>query len=79
MDVKVLGTGCTKCKKLYDLAEQAIQAAGVDATLTKVEQIDDIVSYGIAFTPGLVINEKVKSAGRLPKVAEIVDWLKAEG
>ncbi len=76
MEIKVLGTGCAKCKKLFDLAGQAIAEAGVEATLTKVEQLDQILAYGIPFTPGLVVNGKVVSAGKLPKVSKIVEWIK---
>lgn len=76
MEIKVLGTGCAKCKKLYDLAEQALAESGMEATLTKIEQIDKIAAYGIAFTPGLVIGEKVVSAGKIPKLAQIVAWIK---
>jgi small redox-active disulfide protein 2 len=76
MDVKVLGTGCAKCQKLYDVALQAVEAAGVDAQVTKVEKIDEIITYGVAVTPGLVINGKVKSAGKLPDVKQVAAWLK---
>jgi len=76
MDVKVLGTGCVKCLKLYDVALQAVEAAGVDAQVTKVEKLDEIISYGVAVTPGLVINGVVKSAGKLPDVKQVAGWLK---
>ena len=75
MEIKVLGTGCAKCHKLHSLAQQAIAEAGVEATLIKVEQIDQIASHGIAFTPGLVIDGEVLSAGKIPKVAQIVTWI----
>lgn len=75
MDVKVLGTGCAKCLKLYDVAVQAVEAAGVDAQVTKIEKIDEIVTYGVAMTPGLVINGEVKSAGKLPDVKQVAAWL----
>lgn len=76
MEIKVLGTGCSKCRKLYKVTEEAIAEAGVEAKLTKVERIDRIAAYGIAFLPGLVINEEVRSAGRLPKAAQIVAWIR---
>ncbi len=75
MKVKVLGTGCRKCKKLYSEAEKAIAASGVKAELEKVERIEKIVQYGILATPGLVIDEEVKSSGRIPSADEIAGWI----
>jgi small redox-active disulfide protein 2 len=75
MEVKVLGTGCTKCKKLYEAVDQSIKQLGLDATLTKVEKIDEIMGYGVLATPALVINGEVKVAGRLPNAAELGNWL----
>jgi small redox-active disulfide protein 2 len=75
MEIKILGTGCAKCQKLYDAAAQAVQQSGVTADLSKVEKIDEIASYGIAFTPGLVIDGTVKSSGKVPKVGQIVAWI----
>ncbi len=80
MQVKVLGTGCPKCKKLYAEAEKAIAAAGVGAELSKVEKLNEIMDYGVMMTPALVVDGKVVSCGRLPSSDEIVRWLKsAEG
>ena len=75
MDVKVLGTGCAKCRKLYQEAEKAIAVAGVDATLAKVESIDEILEYGVMMTPALVIDGEVKVSGKVPKAKQIVGWL----
>jgi small redox-active disulfide protein 2 len=75
MDVKVLGTGCAKCKKLYAEAEKAIAQSGVPATLTKVESIDDIMAYDVMVTPALVIDGQVRSSGRIPRTDELVSWL----
>jgi small redox-active disulfide protein 2 len=77
MQIKVLGTGCPKCKKLYAEAEKAIAASGVDAELEKVEKIDDIMSYGVMITPALVIDGAVKSSGRIALAAEISAWITA--
>jgi small redox-active disulfide protein 2 len=75
MHVKVLGTGCAKCKKLYAEAEKAVAAAGVAASLSKVEKIDDIMQFGVMMTPALVVDGEVKCSGRIPQVPEIVAWL----
>lgn len=75
MNVKILGTGCARCKKLYAETEKAVAASGVQATLTKVEKMDEIMKYGVMMTPALVIDEEVKASGRIPPVAEIASWL----
>lgn len=75
MEIKVLGPGCGNCKRLYSEAEKAISQLGIPGTLTKVEKIEEIVAYKIMATPALVINGEVKSAGRIPGVAEITTWL----
>lgn len=75
MKVKVLGTGCEKCRKLYAEAEKAIAETGVDADLEKVENLEDIMNYGLIMTPALVIDEEVKSAGKIPKSAQIITWI----
>ena len=76
MKIKILGTGCPKCKKLYSEAEKAIASSGVKADLEKVEKITEIIKYGVMSTPGLVIDEEVKASGRIPKSDEIVSWIK---
>jgi small redox-active disulfide protein 2 len=75
MEIKVLGTGCPKCKKLYEEAQKAITQAGLEASLSKVEKIDEIMKYAVMMTPALVVAGEVKCAGRIPKVSEIVTWL----
>ena len=75
MKIKVLGTGCPKCKKLYSEVEKAIVASGVNADLEKVEKMDEIIKYGVMATPALVIHEEVKSSGRIPQRDEIVSWI----
>jgi small redox-active disulfide protein 2 len=76
MKIKILGTGCAKCKKLHAEAEKAIAAAGLPAELEKVEKIAEIMAYNVMTTPALVIDEEVKSSGRIPPVTEIVAWIK---
>ena len=76
MDVKVLGTGCAKCRKLYEQVEKGIAEAGVAVNLIKVEKMDEIMAYAVMMTPALVVNEQVKSTGRIPSTSEIAGWVK---
>ena len=75
MIVKVLGTGCSKCKtleqRLYDLKEKY----QMDFEIQRVSQLNDIMVYGVMMTPGLVINEQLKISGKLPKDEEILKWI----
>ena len=75
MKIKVLGTGCPKCKKLYAEAKKAIAESGASVELEKVEKIDDIMNYGVMMTPALVIDEEVKASGRITPAKEIVAWI----
>lgn len=77
MEIKVLGPGCANCKRLYQEAEKAVAQTGVQATLTKVEAMEDIVAHGILRTPGLVIDEKVVASGRIPPASEIATMITA--
>jgi small redox-active disulfide protein 2 len=72
MEIIVLGTGCAKCKNLEKLTREAVDKAGVAASVRKVEDIMDIISYGVMATPALVVNGKVVVKGRVPSVDEIV-------
>jgi small redox-active disulfide protein 2 len=78
IEIKVLGTGCANCKRLYAEVDKAIQQFGAPATLTKVEDIREIMAYKVLATPALVVNGVVKSAGRIPAAAEIVGFLSAQ-
>ncbi len=71
MIIQVLGTGCSKCKTLYELVNQAVQETGVDALVEKVQDMQQILNYKIIMTPGLVIDGYVKVAGRLPSLDEV--------
>ena len=75
VDVKILGTGCAKCAKLYEETDKAVKQLGIQATLTKVEKINEIMAYRVLMTPALVINGEVKAAGRVPNAAELAAWL----
>lgn len=71
MDIQILGTGCTKCKTLYANAEAAVKELGIDATLTKVEDLREIIKLGVMTTPALAVDGKVKVAGKVATAAEI--------
>lgn len=75
LEVKVLGPGCSNCKRLYAEAEKAIQQLGLEASIAKVEKLDEIMTYRVMMTPALVINGKIKVAGRIPSQAELTGWL----
>ena len=77
-EIKVLGTGCCgNCSATIALIEQVAQASGIAITLQKVEELRDIMSYGIMSTPGVVIDGKVVHAGGVPSRAKIEQWLAA--
>ncbi|MCG2767050.1 MAG: thioredoxin family protein [Chloroflexota bacterium] len=76
MEIKILGPGCPKCKRLEQVAREAAAEVGINATFTKVASMNDIMAYPIVSTPGLVINEEVKSSGRLPRKEEVIAWMK---
>jgi small redox-active disulfide protein 2 len=75
MDIKVLGTGCANCKTTIALIDQIAQAKGVTVKLKKVEELRDIMGYGVMSTPGVVINGKVVHAGGVPSRDKIEQWL----
>lgn len=75
MEIKVLGTGCAKCKTLEKLTRDAIAETGIAAEIEKVEDIYKIMSFGVMQTPALVIDKKVVLSGRLPSIAEIKELL----
>lgn len=77
MKIKILGTGCMKCKRLYAEVEKAVASSGIAADIEKVEEIDQIIDYGVMVTPAIVIDEVVKSSGRVPSESEIASWLTA--
>ena len=71
MKIKILGTGCSKCKNLEKLTREVVERNGFTATITKVEDILAIMKYGVMATPALVVDEKVEIKGRVPSADEI--------
>lgn len=71
MKIEILGTGCPKCKKLTQNAEDAVKELGIDAEIIKVTKINEIMKYGVMLTPALVVNGEVKESGKLLSKEEI--------
>ncbi|OGI35674.1 MAG: redox-active disulfide protein 2 [Lentisphaerae bacterium RIFOXYA12_FULL_48_11] len=71
MNIKILGTGCPNCQRLEANTKQALSELKMEATVEKVTEIQDIMSYGVMGTPALVVDEKVEVSGRIPDVSEI--------
>ena len=76
MTIKILGTGCKKCLTLEARVKTVVQQNNINASVEKVTDLNAIMNYGIMMTPGLVIDEKVKSYGIIPKDDQILNWLK---
>jgi len=76
MEIKILGPGCPKCKTLDKLTRDVVEKNGLDATITKVEDIMEIMKYGVMSTPALVVDEKVVIKGRVPSEEEILKAIK---
>lgn len=75
--IKILGPGCANCRKLEAVARDAASAVNVQAEFVKVSDMKQIMHYDLLSTPGLVINEKLVSSGRIPTLAEVQKWLAA--
>jgi small redox-active disulfide protein 2 len=75
IDIKVLGPGCNNCHQVEAVARSAVAQMGMEAQVEKITDRAKFVQYGLLFTPGLVINEKLVCAGRIPTVAEVSTWL----
>jgi len=76
MKIEILGSGCSKCKKLEENAKKATEEMKIKADIIKVTDIDKIVEYGVMSTPAIAIDGEIKSSGRIPEVKEIEKWLK---
>jgi len=75
LTIKVLGSGCPNCKKVESITRQAVESMGLAVEVIKVTDYAEIMAYDILSTPGLVIDEKVVCAGRIPTLAEVTSWL----
>lgn len=78
MKIEILGTGCAKCHKLDELVRAALRETGVEAEVSKVEDIKKIMGYGVMTTPALVIDGKVKVAGKVPSAEDIKQLIGAK-
>lgn len=76
MQIQILGTGCAKCKRLEANAREAALEVGVNADIVKVTEVAKIVEFGVMLTPALAIDGKVKVAGRVADVKDIVAWIR---
>lgn len=77
ISIKVLGPGCANCKKLEEIALSAAASLNVEAEVIKVTDMAEIIATGVLKTPGLVINGKLVSSGRIPAPATVAEWIKA--
>jgi small redox-active disulfide protein 2 len=75
--IKILGTGCAKCNKLYELTKEAVEALGIENELSKIDDIQEIMKYGIMMTPALIVDDEVKTVGKVPSVDELKEILSA--
>jgi small redox-active disulfide protein 2 len=75
LTIKVLGSGCSNCKKVEAVARQAVSNLGIPAEFVKVTDYNEITNYPILSTPGLVVNEKLVCSGRIPSQAEVTTWV----
>ena len=75
MNIKILGTGCSKCIHLEKKVREIVNNNSIDATIEKITDIQEIMKFGIMMTPGLVVNDKVVSYGSIPKDNQILQWL----
>ncbi len=75
LTIKVLGSGCANCKRVEQIVRKIITDMSIEAEVVKVTDYNDITAYNILSTPGLVINEKVVSYGRIPTPAEVTTWV----
>ncbi|TEB05075.1 hypothetical protein Psch_03838 [Pelotomaculum schinkii] len=78
MEIKVLGTGCAKCKELHKRVTELNSEMGIEADVKKVEKMDDIIAAGIMITPALIINGKIKAVGKVPGKDALKKYIEEE-
>ena len=78
MKIEILGTGCPKCKKLYELTQEAVKETGSDAEVVKVEDIQQIMNMGVMMTPAIAVDGQVMASGKIPKIDDIKKWIQKE-
>lgn len=76
MKIEILGVGCAKCNKLYDLVKEVVKKQGAEVEVVKVEDISVFGNYGVFMTPALVIDGEVKVAGKIPKESQVAQWIR---
>ena len=75
VEIKVLGPGCANCKRLEQITRKVVGNLAADAKIEKVTDYQEIVELGVMATPGLIVNDKVVSSGRIPSETEVTDWI----
>jgi len=78
LDIKIIGTGCPNCEKLENLCNEVVKEENLDAQIDKVTDINKFGDYGVMITPGLVVNGKVLSQGKIPVKSTLKNWLEKE-
>jgi small redox-active disulfide protein 2 len=78
MNIKILGTGCPNCLKLAEMCQEAVAELGVDAQIEKITDTNRFPDFGVWLTPGVIINDQVKLQGKMPTIATLKGWIKAE-
>lgn len=77
LTIKVLGSGCANCRRVETVVRQTVERLGVEAEILQLKDYDEILKYPMAATPGLVVNEQLVCAGRVPSEAEVTGWISA--
>ncbi len=75
MEIKILGSGCPKCGEAEERTRTALAELGVEAVVEKITDSKQIMSYGVMMTPGIVINERLRSSGRIPLIEDLKAWI----
>jgi|Deesub1362A_J573_1020465.scaffolds.fasta_scaffold00413_34 small redox-active disulfide protein 2 len=78
MEIKILGVGCQRCEKVYEMVERAVNEMGIDAKIVRIKDINDIIDHGVFTVPALVVDGEVVLAGKLPSYEEVKRILEGE-